>query len=121
MNGRTEHTIKNTPGNGGTAITLPGLSVNLETKEVLRHNRPVHLTEKEFALLEFLLRHLDQVVSRSQILENVWGCGFVSWSNVVDVHIKNLRKKLKLNGTLITIRGIGYKFKNTKNGNNDSA
>ena len=73
------------------------------------------LTLKEFRLLEYLMRHPNEVVEREQILSHVWDFNFDSFSNVVDVHIKNLRKKLNHNNhdekILETVRGIGYRIK----------
>ena len=72
------------------------------------------MTLKEFGLLEYLMRHPNQVLNREQILDNLWDFGFDSFSNVVDVHIKNLRKKLEDETNeefLETIRGVGYRIK----------
>ncbi|HQJ83751.1 MAG TPA: winged helix-turn-helix domain-containing protein, partial [Candidatus Paceibacterota bacterium] len=73
----------------------------------------IKLTVKEFAILEYLMRNPNQVISRSQILDHLWGSDFDSFSNVIDVHVKNLRKKIS-NGSrrriIETIRGIGYRI-----------
>lgn len=98
----------------GEAPTLivGNISLNTSTREVYLNNDKLELTLKEFNLLEYLIRHPNQVVNREQILDHIWDFGFDSFSNVVDVHIKNLRKKLG-NGQkyLETIRGVGYRFK----------
>jgi DNA-binding response OmpR family regulator len=67
---------------------------------------------KEFALLEYFMRHPNQVLNREQILSNLWDFAFDSFSNVVDVHVTNLRKKINdKRGSLIkTVFGIGYKL-----------
>lgn len=73
----------------------------------------ITLTTKEFALLEFFMRHPNQVLGREHILEHVWDFNFNSFSNVVDVHVKNLRKKLGQDDgrTFIeTVSGVGYRF-----------
>ncbi len=72
---------------------------------------PIDLTAKEFALLQFLMRHSGHVVSRSMILEHVWDVAFDGMTNVVDVHINRLRKKIDRNRTkplIHTLRGVGY-------------
>jgi DNA-binding response OmpR family regulator len=86
------------------------------TKKALYKGKEIKLSLKEFALLEYLIRNGNKIVNREQILSNLWDFAFDSFSNVVDVHINNLRKKLKNNnngGTQIieTVRGIGYRIK----------
>jgi two-component system OmpR family response regulator len=78
---------------------------------VARAGAPVDLTPKEFALLEFLMRHPDEVLSRTRILEHVWDMNYDGFSNVVDVYVGYLRRKLEepFERTFIrTIRGVGY-------------
>jgi len=90
------------------------LTLDLKTRRATRHDRVVDLTSREFALLEFLMRHDGQVLSRSQILGSVWGYGFDPQSNVVDVYIGYLRGKIDLPGeeTVIeTVRGGGYRLR----------
>lgn len=90
------------------------ITLNPVTRKVLRGEKEVKLTLKEFSLLEYLMRHPNQVLNREQILDNLWDFGFDSFSNVVDVHIKNLRKKLEDENSgkfLETIRGVGYRIK----------
>ncbi len=73
--------------------------------------RPVILTPKEFAMLEYLLRHTDEVVTRSDLGSHVWDSAFDPFSNVVDVTVHRLRKKIDVNGNgtlLQTVRGMGY-------------
>ncbi|EKE19925.1 MAG: hypothetical protein ACD_8C00084G0002 [uncultured bacterium] len=88
------------------------VKLNPATKCVTCNNLPVHLTLKEFGLLEYLMRHPDEAKTREDILSGVWDFAFDSFANVVDVHITNIRKKLgDTDNTLIeTIRGIGYKI-----------
>ncbi len=102
-------------------ITLPSTlqikHVQLDplAKIVTCNKKLVSLTLREFSLLEYLMRHGDEALSRETILSGVWDFAFDSFANVVDVHIANLRKKLgDLDGKIIeTVRGIGYKM-NTK-------
>jgi len=87
------------------------LSLNRRTREVLRGQRAIELTVKEFDLLEYLLSHPRQVFTRDQILEKVWGYDFVGDSNVIEVYIRYLRLKLEENNEkrlLHTVRGVGY-------------
>lgn len=91
------------------------LSLNTISRRVLLNNEPVNLTAKEFSILEFLLHNKGSVVSRFNMAEHVWGNEFdpFSMSNFVDVHIKNLRKKIasaydRHPSIIRTIRGIGF-------------
>ncbi len=88
------------------------LSVNVLTREVKRAGTPVKLTSREFNLLEYLIRSPGRVFTRTQILEHVWGYDFDPNTNLVDVHIQRLRKKVspdKDNPVIETIRGVGYR------------
>jgi DNA-binding response OmpR family regulator len=82
------------------------------SKKVFFDSQEIKLTLKEFSLLEYLMRHPNQVLSREQILSNIWDFAFDSFSNVVDVHITNLRKKLGDHDCKIleTVRGVGYRL-----------
>jgi len=94
-------------------LRIADLVLNGETHEVRRGDTPVELTPKEFALLECLMRMQGKVLSRTRILEQVWGYSADPLTNVVDVYIRQLRRKidddfeLKL---LKTVRGYGYKL-----------
>jgi len=95
-------------------LKVGGLILNTATKKVFRNGKEIQLTLKEFSLLEYLMRHPNQAMSREQILFNLWGFDFDSFSNVVDVHIKNLRKKINRGNQeklLETVRGVGYRIK----------
>jgi len=90
------------------------LTVNLITREVQRGDRPIDLTAREFCLLEYLMRSPGRVFPRTQILEHVWGYDFDPSSNVVDVYIQRLRKKLDPTGEgqfIETVRAVGYRFR----------
>ncbi len=96
-----------------TELKTRDIVLNPATRKVSRKGQEIKLTLKEFSLLEYLMRHPNQVVNREQILDNMWDFGFDSFSNIIDVHIKNLRKKLEDNkreNLLETIRGVGYKL-----------
>ena len=95
-------------------LKIKDLVLNVSTRKVFRGQREVHLTLKEFAILEYLVRQPNQVLNREQIISHVWDFAFDSFSNLVDVHIKNLRKKLEGKNDakiLETIRGVGYRIK----------
>jgi len=92
-------------------LTAGDLELDPAARVVRRGGVPVELTAREFALLEFLLRHKDEVLSRERILDHVWDDEADAFSNVIDVHLKNLRRKIDRPGetSLIeTVRGVGY-------------
>jgi DNA-binding response OmpR family regulator len=87
------------------------LSLNRQTREVLRGNRLIDLTAKEFDLLDYLMTHPRQVITRDRILEQVWGYDFLGDSNIIEVYIRYLRLKLEANQEkrlIQTVRGVGY-------------
>ena len=82
-------------------------------RRVKRAGEEISLTLKEFGLLEYFMRHPNQVVNREDLLSHLWDFNYVGFSNVVDVHVKNLRRKLDRTGgvgILETVRGIGYRL-----------
>ncbi|ADI62950.1 response regulator transcription factor [Trichormus azollae] len=92
-------------------LMFDDLSLNRSTGEVYRGQRLVELTAKEFDLLDYLLTHPRQVITRDRILEEVWGYDFMGDSNVIEVYIRYLRLKLEANNEkrlLQTVRGVGY-------------
>jgi DNA-binding response OmpR family regulator len=78
-------------------------------REVRVDGREVELTQREFDLLEYLLRHAGQVVTRDQLLETVWGFRSPGETRTVEVHVAQLRKKLDCPDLIRTVRGLGYK------------
>jgi len=97
-----------------TALTCGPLVVDPSTRVVTVHGEPVDLTAREFALLEFLVRHEGQVVTRPVIIEHVWDHAYDGYSNVVDVYVGYLRQKIdKAHGLsmLRTVRGVGYQLR----------
>ena len=90
-----------------TVLRAGQVSLDLRSRRASVGDRVVELTAREFALLEAFLRHADQVMSREQLLSNVWGYDFDPGSNVVDVYVRYLRKKLG-DGVIETVRGMGY-------------
>ena len=93
-----------------TVVRVGNVQLNLLSRQVTVSDRQLELSVREFALAEVLMRHAGQVMSRQQILDRVWGYDFDPGSNVVDVHVRNLRKKLGGN-RIETVRGLGYRFK----------
>lgn len=100
-------------GNGSAPSTsileVAGIQLDLYGRTVTVGSKPIDLTAREFTLLEILMRHPNQVLSREQLLSRVWGYDYDPGSNVVDVYIRYLRNKL--GGEMIqTVRGMGYKL-----------
>jgi DNA-binding response OmpR family regulator len=97
------------PGDGRLACA--DLELDLRRHAVARGGKPIELTPKEFSLLEYLLRHQGQAISRAMITEKVWGYGFDTYSNLIDVHINHLRKKIDrqfATKLIHTVKGVGY-------------
>lgn len=92
-------------------LTFEDLALNRRTREVFRGDRLIELTAKEFDLLEYLISHPREILSREQILENVWGYDFMGDSNIIEVYIRYLRLKLEAKNEkrlIQTVRGVGY-------------
>ncbi|MCC2929568.1 two-component system response regulator YkoG [Bacillus sp. LBG-1-113] len=98
----------------GTFLTYDDLQVNEKTREVRRGDKEVELTPREFDLLVYMLKHPQQVLTREQILSSVWGFDYIGDTNVVDVYIRYIRKKLDYpyeKQLIHTVRGVGYTIK----------
>jgi heavy metal response regulator len=92
-------------------LTISDLRLDPATREVARGNKHIELTPKEYALLEFLLRRRDQVLSRTVIAQHVWGVSYDTFTNVIDVYVNYLRRKIDdgFDKKLIhSVRGVGY-------------
>ena len=103
--------IRRTPSERPAVLRIGDLVIDPATRTVTRDDRPVDLTAREFAVLEFLARHAGEVVTRTQMIEHVWDRNFEGASNIVDVYVGYLRRKLEqpFGRPLIrTIRGAGY-------------
>lgn len=109
------HAVARRTSDEATSLLQAGdLTVNLITREVKVAGKSVKLTSREFGLLEYLMRSPGRVYTRTQMLEHVWGYDFDPNTNLVDVHIQRLRKKLspdKENPIIETIRGVGYRVR----------
>ncbi len=93
-----------------TVLRYGDLALDTTTRRAAAGGRQVDLSSREFALLEMLLRHAGQVLSREQILSQVWGYDFDPGSNVVDVYIRYLRRKVG-SDWIETVRGVGYRLR----------
>ena len=95
-------------------LRVEDLELNRIEHSVKRAGKPIDLTPKEFALLEYLLRHAGKDVTRTMIIENVWNLSFDTMTNVVDVYINYLRKKIDSGADtklIQTVRGVGYQVR----------
>ncbi|MGM8214273.1 response regulator transcription factor [Bacillaceae bacterium W0354] len=98
-------------------LTFNDLKLNVGTREVYRGERLIELTPKEFDLLIFLLENKRQVLTREQILDKVWGYDYIGDTNIVDVYIRYLRKKIDTEAdddVIHTVRGVGYVLKDVQ-------
>ncbi len=103
--------LRRRPPRGSASFMVDDLRLNPDTREVIRGDRPIELTNREFELLEHLMRNERLVVSRERLLEEVWGYDPTAMTNTIDVFISNLRRKLEEGGEprlLHTKRGAGY-------------
>ncbi|WP_136140827.1 response regulator transcription factor [Corynebacterium endometrii] len=99
------------PAPAGAQLTFADLSLDVDTREVKRGDRIISLTRTEYSLLKLLMEHPRKVLSRSAILEDVWGSDFPTSGNALEVYIGYLRKKTEDNGEsrlIHTVRGVGY-------------
>ncbi|MCP1123897.1 response regulator transcription factor [Bacillus sp. 3103sda1] len=95
-------------------LSIADLSINMDTREVTRNGKSISLTPKEYDLLVYLLTNKNKIVTREGILTHVWGYEYEGETNVIDVYIRHLRKKIdeEFSSPLIhTIRGIGYSIR----------
>jgi DNA-binding response OmpR family regulator len=103
--------LRRRPPRGQATLAMGDLKLNPDTHEVTRGGRPVDLTQREFELLEYLMRNERIVISRQRLLDEVWGYDPFSMTNTIEVFVSNLRRKLEASGEprlLHTIRGAGY-------------
>ncbi len=103
--------LRRRPPRGTESLTFEDLTVNPDSYQVLRADRRVELTQREFELLEYLIRNQRVVISRQQLLEDVWGYEPFADTNTIEVFVSNIRRKLEAEGEprlLHTVRGVGY-------------
>jgi two-component system, OmpR family, copper resistance phosphate regulon response regulator CusR len=106
---RVRARLRSEPAAEITVLKVGKISLDLRTRRATVGDRTVELTAREFSLTETFMRHPGQVLSREQLLSQVWGYDFAPESNVVDVYIRYLRKKLGP-GVITTARGMGYRL-----------
>jgi DNA-binding response OmpR family regulator len=113
MLARIRALLRREPAFKGRVLQVADLELDTASRMVRRGDRPISLTSKEYSLLEYLMRHPNQILTRSAIAEHVWNYDFDNLTNLIDVHIFALRRKLddahelKL---LHTVRGVGYRL-----------
>ena len=103
--------LRRRPPRGSGFLVVGDLRLNPDTREAFRGDRPVELTQREFELLEYLMRNERLVVSRQALLDDVWGYHPFAETNTIDVFVSNVRRKLEAGGeprVLHTVRGAGY-------------
>ncbi|WP_219416249.1 response regulator transcription factor [Pseudonocardia nigra] len=114
---RSPEDIAAAAGQGGSPVLeFADLSLDPDTREVCRGERSISLTRTEFSLLELLLAHPRRVLTRAQILEQVWGYDFPTTGNALEVYIGYLRRKTEAEGEprlIHTVRGVGYVLRDT--------
>lgn len=101
-------------GSAEAAVEVGDLRLDPPTLGVTRRGRPVRLTAREFALLELLARHPGRVFTRDQLIDALWGADFDAESNVVEVYVRSLRRKVddgRRDGIIETVRGRGYRLR----------
>jgi DNA-binding response OmpR family regulator len=111
---RVRALVRRRSGKSRTIVRYGDLELDTHRRRVVRSGRPITLTSKEFALLEFLMSRAPEVVPRTEIIEHVWDSNFDSETNLVEVYINRLRQKLTAEGTprmIHTVHGVGYCLK----------
>jgi two-component system OmpR family response regulator len=109
--GRLEALLKRPDENRETTLSVGPLQLDLLTRTVTRGQRSINLLPREFRLLEYLIRHHGQLVTRAMLFRDVWNYSFVPQSNLVDVHMGRLRRKIDPSAELpmiFSIRGQGF-------------
>lgn len=97
--------------NASLSLSAGSVAIDRETREVISSGEKIELTLKEFELLSYLMEHMNRVVTRDELLDNIWGYDYDGETRTLDMHIKTLRQKLKDAGQQIkTVRGVGYRF-----------
>ena len=110
---RVKAQLRRVPGSASLSplLSCGSLTLNPATREVFCGQEPITLTYKEFELLELLMQHPGQVLSRNIMMDRVWGYDFEGTSRTLDMHIRTLRQKLGEQGKMVqTIRNVGYKL-----------
>jgi two-component system copper resistance phosphate regulon response regulator CusR len=106
---RVRARLRNERSTDDNVLEVAGCSLDLRTRKLTVDGTPTELTAREFALAQTFFRHPGQVLAREQLLSHVWGYDYDPGSNVVDVYVGYLRKKLG-SGRIATVRGMGYRL-----------
>ena len=101
--------LRDSSSRDGLSLEVGGIHLDLRTRRAVLDGRVIDLTNREFALLETFMRHSDHVLSREQLLSQVWGYHFDPTTNLVNVYVNTLRKKVGAD-RIQTVRGAGYRF-----------
>ncbi|MGD0185304.1 MAG: response regulator transcription factor [Roseiarcus sp.] len=110
---RVEALLRRVDDAGATRLRAGPLEMDLVQRSVRRGDRPIDLLPREFKLLEYFMRRPNQVITRAMFLEDVWNYKFLPQTNVVDVHISNLRRKIDKGGEprlIVNVRAAGFKL-----------
>ena len=97
-----------------SVLSFQHIHIDIDARKVTVNNNPVELTAIEFDLLKSLAENSGRVLSREQLLENVWGENYYGETRVVDVHLGHVRKKLGRDDFIATVRGVGYRFEDKR-------
>ena len=100
-------------------LRLQDITLDRHLREVRRGSRQVALTRREYDLLELLMRHPDQILTRDAILDRVWGADFMGDGNIIEVYVRYLRQKLGEPSPITTVRGVGYVIRSAREGGTD--
>lgn len=114
---RVRALVRRRLNDGGRLLRYADIEIDRHQRRVTRAGRSIPLTAKEFALLEFLMRHAPDVVPRREIIEHVWDVHFDTETNLVEVYINRLRQKLGIEGeskVIHTVHGVGYCMRSTE-------
>jgi two-component system copper resistance phosphate regulon response regulator CusR len=115
LQARVRSLLRRSSGPAVSSSNVGGLAINREEHWVMRGDRRIDLTLREFALLEYMMNNVGKVVSRQTLMEEVWNIPYDSTTNIVDVYMKYLRDKVDLEGEvklIRTVRGVGYVLSN---------
>jgi heavy metal response regulator len=114
LTARVRSLLRRSSQERSTVITCGSLVLDTVSHKASREGREIELTVKEYSLLEYLMRNKNRVLSRSLIIQHVWAYSFDTESNIIDVYIKRLRKRIgddKDQKVIVTVRGVGYMLK----------
>ena len=109
---RIKAVLRRPRNNTGIQLVVQNITLDTIKHTVYKNSKEIKLSSKEFSMLEYFMRNKDNVLTRGQIINNLWDYNYDTFSNIVDVYVKNLRKKLgdKNNKIIETVHGVGYKI-----------